>query len=342
MKILLVGSNFKYGIEQYYIKHLREMGCEIIHYPAQDIIMQDRSRNIFTKILFKTGLHQGYRNINIKLIRIAEQEKPDVIWIFKGMEIFPETLMKLRGNFKLANYNPDHPYIIAGSGSGNKNVTRSVGIYHLHFCYNSILQKQIESRFKIPAVFLPFGFELSSSEYTNACSRPEINKICFIGNPDKTRSGIISVLAKEGFEVDVYGHGWNRSALSRLKNVTRFDAVYGSEFWEKLRQYRVQLNIFRKHNIDSHNMRSFEIPAVGGIQLTPYSREQAGFFSGDNEVFFYKTFPDMLDKVKELTHFPADKIKFFRDAARARSVSSGYSYKDRALTVYENFKKLTG
>ncbi len=342
MKILLVGSNFKYGIEQYYIRHLRELGCEIIHYPAQDISMQKRSRNIITKILFKTGLYQGYRNINRELLRLAKQENPDVIWIFKGMEIFPETLMKLGVNFKLANYNPDHPYIIAGSGSGNKNVTKSVGLYHLHFCYNSILQNQIGSRFKIPTVFLPFGFELSSSEFTNASSRKEVNKICFIGNPDKTRSGIISLLAKDGFEVDVYGHGWDKTTVSELQNVRHFDAVYGNDFWEKLRQYRVQLNIFRKHNIDSHNMRSFEIPAVGGIQLTPYSTEQAGFFSEGSEIFFYKTLPDLLDQVKKLMLSPDENIKIFREAARARSIHSGYSYSDRALTVYESFKKLIG
>jgi spore maturation protein CgeB len=342
MKILLVGSNFKYGIEQYYIKYLRDMGSEIVHYPAQDISMQDRSRNLFTKILFKAGLYRGYGKINMELTRLAEQENPDVIWIFKGMEILPETLKKLRKDFKLANYNPDHPYIIAGSGSGNKNVTGSVGLYHLHFCYNSMLQKQIEARFNIPTVFLPFGFELSLSEYTNACVKQEVGKICFIGNPDKTRYDVIAFLAKNGFEVDVYGHGWDQTAVKKLRNVSHFDAIYGSDFWDKLRQYRVQLNIFRKHNIDSHNMRSFEIPAVGGIQLTPYSSEQAGFFSEGSEIFFYKTFPELLDQVKKIMELPEEKINSFREAARARSVNSGYSYRDRASTVYESFKKLTG
>ena len=32
-------------------------------------------------------------------------------------------------------------------------------------------------------------------------------------------------------------------------------------------------------------MRTFEVPAAGGIQLAPYSLEQTEFFLEDNEVF---------------------------------------------------------
>jgi spore maturation protein CgeB len=342
MKILLVGSDFEYGIEQYYIRHLRESGCEIIHYPAPDINNRDRSKNIFRKIFFKMGFYRGYKRINRELIGLSENHKPDVIWIFKGMEIFPGTLKQLRLKAKLANYNPDHPFIIAGSGSGNKNVTQSVGLYHLHFCYNSELQREIERKYGIQTAFLPFGFELNTEQFVGSSSLPEINKVCFIGNPDKTRVGLVSILAGTGFMVDVYGHGWDRTEIKKLPNVHHFDAVYGKEFWDKLRQYRVQLNIFRKHNIGSHNMRSFEIPAVGGIQLTPYSKEQASFFSEEREIFFYRDEKEMVDQIRKLLSLPVSDISGIRSAARKRSIESHYSYRDRAQTVYENFKKILG
>jgi hypothetical protein len=342
MKVLLVGSDFKFGIEQYYKKYLMEQGVEIIHFPAPDIVYKQLTKNVFNKILFKLGWRTGYKKINQDLLKMAEEHKPDLIWIFKGMEIYASTLKELGRNFILVNYNPDHPFIISGPGSGNKNVTGSVGLYQLHFSYNSILRKQIEEQYKIKTAFLPFGYELSGVEYAKAQQVQEIHKICFIGNPGKSRVDTIGFLAKYGFPVDVYGHGWNSTALNGMKGVDIYDAVYGMEFWRKIRQYRVQLNIYRKHNIDSHNMRSFEIPAIGGIQLAPYSAEMAGFFEEGKEIFFFRNEADLLKQAKKLMSADAHEIAEYRQAARDRSVNSSYSYRDRAVTVYENFKILLG
>jgi spore maturation protein CgeB len=337
MKILLVGSDFEFGIEQYYKKHLAELGCEVIHYPAPDIVQQRHSKNLLNKVLFRSGLARGYKPVNEELIRLAEASGPDFIWVYKGMEIYTETLEQLRKKFRLANYNPDHPYIISGPGSGNGNVTRSVGLYHLHFCYNSSLQKQITEKFGIPTVFLPFGYELSEQEYAAALSGAETNRICFIGNPDKIRAAKLSLLAKTGLPVDVYGHGWDGALGKNGTDIRIFDAVYGMEYWKKLRQYRIQLNVFRRHNAGSHNMRSFEIPAVGGIQLGPYSDEQASFFLEGKEIFFYRNDDALLKQANDLLRASEDEANRYRAAARERSLASHYSYFDRARTVYEAF-----
>jgi len=342
MKILLVGSDFKYGIEQHYKKYLRQFGCEIMHFPAPDIVFQQYSKNVVNKILFKSGLFTGYRKVNRELIRIAEEFNPDIIWIFKGMEIYPATLERIGKFFKLANYNPDHPFIISGPGSGNKNVTRSIGLYHLHFCYNADLQKQIREKFTSETVFLPFGFELDPEEYEEDRKLPEISQLCFIGNPDEKRKNTVMLLAKKGIPVSVYGHNWDGTGLKKFPNVRIYDAIYGREFWREIRRYRVQLNVFRKHNQGSHNMRSFEIPAAGGIQLSPYSDELASFFKEGEEIFFYRNDQELLEQAKNLLMASAAQAESYRNAARTRSVNSGYSYRDRAMTVYQNFQKLIG
>jgi spore maturation protein CgeB len=149
-------------------------------------------------------------------------------------------------------------------------------------------------------------------------------------------------LAKNGFGVDVYGHGWDKTPLRKFPGINISDAVYGQGFWKRLRQYRVQVNIFRKHNAGSHNMRSFEIPAVGGIQLAPWSEEQADFFSEGKEIFFYRDEDDLLKQVKNLLLATAETANGYREAARKRSLDAHYRYQDRALTVYENFKILIG
>jgi len=319
---------------------LKDLGADIYQYPAHDIISNYYSKSLFNKILFRTKIKTGYKSVNKQLLIVAEEYKPDVIWIFKGMEIFPSTLRLLREKYKIANYNPDHPFIIANRASGNKNVVNSVGLYHLHFCYHSQLQTKIETEFGIPTVFLPFAYDTTDLVYTNQREVEEINRVCFQANPDSYRVEKVQFLTDNGIEVDVYGHGWYKTHLKNNNKVTIFPIASRSEFWYLNQKYRVQLNLFRKYNYGSHNMRTFEIPAVGGIQLTPYSEEQASFFEQNKEIFFFKDDEDMVVQVKKLISSSQEEISQIRTAARKRSMESGYSFKDRSKTVYNVFKNL--
>ncbi|MDE3251118.1 MAG: glycosyltransferase [Bacteroidota bacterium] len=340
MKILLVGSNLSMAIERHYSKYLREMGADIHHYAAPDAVIEFVRKGIVNKVLFKAGVHSLYRQINREVKEIAASFKPDIIWVVKGMELYPETIQYLSARFKTANYNPDHPFIIVSRGSGNRNVTESVPFYHLHFCYNGKLAEEIHNRFGIRTVFLPFAYELSAAGFREAAAENEINKLCFLGNPDSTRENTIGSLASQGFAIDVYGHGWTKRKLAGLSNVKVHDAVYGQAFWNRLRQYRVQLNIFRAHNEGSHNMRSFEIPAVGGIQLAPYSQEQENFFESSRETIYYKGIHELSEKAAMLLSWDSLRANELRVAARERSLTPGYTYADRAATVFGTFKEM--
>src|SRR4051812_24303559 len=99
MKILIVGSNKSWAIERLYIKYLTELGPEIHLYPAPDIVFDNHSKNIFRKILFKTKIRTGYPEVNKGLIEQADILEPDLIWVFKGMEIYPATVKLLAGKF---------------------------------------------------------------------------------------------------------------------------------------------------------------------------------------------------------------------------------------------------
>ncbi len=340
MKILLVGSNFDYAIERYYVRYLKALGAKINHYPAPDIVFNYHSANLFNKILFKTKINTGYKPVNRRLLEIAYQYQPDVIWVFKGMEIFPETLDRLRKDFRLANYNPDHPFLIISSGSGNDNVTQSVGLYHLHFCYNTGLQQEIQKRFNLPTVFLPFAYDRMDLAKMDQHRGEEIKKICFQGNPDAYRAGKIELFTEAGIDVDAYGIGWQHTKLRNNKRVKLFGIAPRAEFWKLNQQYRVQLNLFRAYNNGSHNMRTFEIPVAGGIQLAPYSDEQTLFYEPDKEVFFFKDDQEMVAKAKQILSMQTSDARIIRDAAKERSLTSPYSFEDRAQTVYDTFKKM--
>ncbi len=329
MKILIAGQFKSWALEHHYTRYLAPY-AQVETYPAEDVFDDFYHRSVFNKIRFRLGLSSIEAKIGRALIAKAENLQPDAIWIFKGMRIQPSVLGALKSKgFFLANYNPDHPFIFSSRGSGNANVAGSVGLYDLHFCYSSKVQRQIERQYGIFTASLPFGYELSEAAFKKAGQAQEILRACFIGNPDPIRVGYLKALVKNGIPLDVYGHGWEKHlrASSRLHI---YDAVYKEYFWEKIRAYRVQINIFRPHNEGSHNMRSFEIPAVGGIMLAPDSPEHQQFFTAGEEAFFYKNEAELIDWTKRILSFaPAEAIEV-RRKARQKSLEAGYDYEHRA------------
>ena len=328
MKILISGSDHEAAMEQYYTRYFAELGISNTLFPAQGIFYQYYNSGVFQKVLFKLHVSGIYREINDRLMEVVANDKPDVLLVFKGMEIFPKTLKNLKARgIKLVNYNPDNPFLFSGSGSGNKNVTGAIRQFDLYVTYDRTIAKRLEEN-GVKAAIIPFGFEVSEEQVSICSKEPEVNKLCFLGNPDKERADFLNRLAKRDLPIDVYGSNWHR--FNMQKNIQLFDAVYGIEFWKVLRKYRVQLNLMRPHNLHSHNMRSIEVPGVGGIGLFPDTPDHATFFENGSEIYLYKNVEDCTAVANKLLSLTREEALGIRKRARERSIRSGYSYRNRA------------
>ena len=339
MKLLVVGSDQVWSIERVYIKYLAQWGEEVQLFAAQNEFYRYYNRSIFHKVIYRLGLSGIIGRINHRLRQVITQSKPDAILVFKGMEVLPSTLRWIRrqGIF-LANYNPDNPFVFSGAGSGNSRVTAGIPLYDLHLTYNLEIKDRLEREFRVATALLPFGFEVSEELYSACRQQPEVLRVCFLGNPDAGRVSLIRALLDRGIGIDVYGHDWDK--FIHHDNLQIHGAVYGDDFWLVLYRYRVQLNLLRPHNLQSHNMRTFEIPGIGGIQLAPDTPEHRQFFRPDHEIFLFRDMNECYDKIKMLLSLPAASAAALRDAARAVSLASGYTYRDRARQVLDSIRGL--
>ena len=340
MKLLIVGSDKVFSIENFYVKYLNEMGVNVKIFTAQTIFYDYYfGGNIVTKVLFKLGLSSIHKKINFQFKQVVSEFKPEIIWVFKGMEITPMSLKwAKKSGIKLVNYNPDNPFIFSGKGSGNSNITKSICLYDFHFTYNLEVKSQLENEFKATAYLLPFGFDISAEVLKEVEKEAEIIKTCFVGNPDSKRVAFIKELANEGVDIDIYGNGWSR--YINHKRVTIHQPVYELELWKVLRRYRVQLNPLRIHNTNSHGMRSFEVPAIGGVMLAQRTDEHAAFYEEGKEAFFYDNAIECALIINKLLLFSKNEADVIRLAARKRCMTSKYSYKDRTYFVLETLKRI--
>ena len=82
-------------------------------------------------------------------------------------------------------------------------------------------------------------------------------------------------------------------------------------------------------------MRTFEIPAMGGLMLTNYSQEQDNFFKQNKECYMYKNKKDLLKKINYIFSNPK---KAYKTRKNGFFKSNHYSYETRLKYLLSNLK----
>lgn len=327
-----MGADYQWAIENHFVKHFSGLGSTVELFPAQRFFYEYYYKNIVTKLICRLGLSRVYYEINANLLKRVEDFKPDVVFVFKGMEVLPETLINLKHvGIKLVNYNPDNPFIFSGYGSGNKNVSESLMLYDLHLTYNLEILEKLKSM-QLKSEFFPFAFEAGVDKAPELIEAAEVLKPCFLGNPDKNRVEFLNQLADRGVKLDVYGNDWAKNSIHL--NIAAYPPVYGDEMIMVLRKYRVQLNLMRIHNLNSHNMRSLEIPGHGGIQLAPRTVEHEMLFVEGNEIFLYNDVDDCVKQIDKLLNMSFAEVLDIRNSAQ-NTAESQHTYKQRSAKAAE-------
>lgn len=336
--VLVYGSSHISAIEHVYIKYMREAALSVDLFPAQNLFLDYYNKSNLKKILFRLGLSYIYKRIDALFRSKVLEFKPDVVWVFKGMEMYPETIIWLKEQqIKVINYNPDNPFVFSGRGSGNINVQKGVGLFDLYMTYDSnVLSKLKDS--DINAALVPFGFDVPESVLNKSMKVEEVLKACFVGSADNERATFLNELASNGVSLDIYGNGWKRFVMK--PSIKIFPAVYADDFWITLRKYRVQLNIMRIHNLNSHNMRSFDIPGIGGLQVAPFTPDHSQYFENEKEIFLYRDAKECASLVQKLLQMPVSEANNLRIHIRSMVVLKQYSYQDRTQEVLQNVNEL--
>lgn len=331
---MIVGSRQPASIETFYALGLERLGLHVRVFEPHNHV----SPTFVCRIRQRFHDPSVYRRANSRLIAECRSMRPDIVWVFKGVELLPDTISTIRALGALVvNFNPDHPFIRTSWTHGGRNVADAVARYDLYFSYHRNLVGQLKPN----GVWLPFGFHLPDPEYGAISQADEIGRACFVGTLDGHRAELLRSLASDGIPIDVFGPR-NRHArrLTGTSRITLHDTVFGPTFWRTLRSYRVQLNFLREHNFGSHNQRTFEVPAAGGILLTPDTQEQREFFAEGKEVFFYESCDDMRSHLDTLLTLRPSYARDLRHAARERSVTEDYTYARRARDAHQAMSTL--
>jgi spore maturation protein CgeB len=157
------------------------------------------------------------------------------------------------------------------------------------------------------------------------------HSVTFVGSHDATRAELLESIAD--LPLRVYGNAWNRlSRDSKLRDKVVHRSIFDHELRRVVTSSAVSLNILRRQNAGAHNMRSFELPAMGATMVTSRSREQAEWFPEREACLMYDDKAELRKSVESLLDDPRARQQL-RAAALQRARS--HTYLERARNLLE-------
>ena len=158
------------------------------------------------------------------------------------------------------------------------------------------------------------------------CGGP--HQVSFVGTSIQLRNEHMNAIRKHS--VSIWGNGWPRAWREKGSRHFVHPPIYGGSVSRIHAHSDISLNVVGDLNVPGHNMRTFEVPASGGVMLSRYTREQDEFFPENVAAAYYRSPAELDARIDWLLNEPETRARIRQDAVR---MSAGHSYDQRAAVM---------
>lgn len=338
-RILLIGPCDPGALAGSYARAFERLGYEVFSFDS-DRAYRDGAWLAHNRVLRRVLRKVLWDRLNRSAWEIALCVQPVMILAVKCCWLEADTVRKLKTlRIPVTNYYPDHPYCGVpldprnGASTQRRNLIEVLREYSTVWVWEQELAQRL-CHDGVSAQFLPFGVDpdlfYPQPSPPSACEEcGAAHNIVFVGHHNPTRGRHIGAITRHS--VALWGSGWKRMHGT----ADRFHRIHGARTFgaDTARIYSraaVSLNVLGDLNVPGHNMRTFEIPASGGVMLARYTPEQAKFFPEDDAAAYYRTPAELDDKMDRLVRDCVLASKMRRNALRIAGV---HTYSERAVSI---------
>ena len=272
-------------------------------------------------------------NYNNHIKRIVQKVNADLIFVYKGQYIKPDTFEWIRKfyNVPIVLFYPDISFKQQGPFIYSNLVFYDVIYSTKSFAKLELDEAKIKAHFK----FIPHGFDPSLHR---VLSQPVPSNfkadLSFTGSYSDKKDNVVKELSQNidcsnlSYGFKVWGGGWLKSKSISYHDVKiQGFATAGDTFVASINGTRINLAILYEgkpgvKSQDKITSRTFHIPGSGGFMIHERTDELNYYFEDDKEVVTYAENEEL-----------ADKTRFYlkNEAERKRIKNNGYS---RALKCH--------
>lgn len=332
-QIMLVGHYPLEALECSYHRALEALGCEVHRFDIVTAIQRHvplgsvgRLFNAFVPV--EPWIRKASRDLALQAIKI----QPDLVLTFGHYPIRIGAVFQLRAstNATLVHVWPD-PMV-----NWNNDLTACLPLYDLVATYSQATVPVFERLGARRAVWVPLAGDPALHAdivCTDEDRRRFSAQVTFIGGWRPEREALLSQLGD--FDLKIWGPDWGRRCRGNrvIMRAWQNRPIYGADFAKVVQCTQVNLNIIDPNNYPAANMRFFEIPVAGGLQVSSACPEMEGEFAHGVHLFYYEDAASLSNLVPVLLK-DRDRRKQVAVAANAK-VLSAHTYEHRVQQLVE-------
>ena len=321
---------------------LSRLGVEII--PFNTLPYLTHGWRVEQALAHRCRVGRGVRALNAALCQDNALFEFDVVWIDKGVWIYPSTLMhlKVRSLCQLAiHHTPDAHF----ADNRSRHFEKCLPLYELAVTTKPFELAAYRCHGAPRALLVLQGFGPNvTRDYGCLAGRSEFaSDICFIGHCQLHYAMQLRMVASTGHDLRVWGSNWPRYARYRrwARTCVVGEGLWGNDYVCGLVSSRIALGLLSKRVPDTTTTRSFEIPASGTFMLAERTADHEALFAEGLEAEFFGCHDELRDKIAYYLRRD-DLRRALAAGGRRRCLRSGYSALDQLRRVLAELADVLG
>jgi spore maturation protein CgeB len=339
-RVLLAGKFDGWNLESSYRRAFEGLGCQVAIFDFEKAVDRHCRLGKFGRFFNRfVPVEAWVRKANRELVLQAYEFSPELVAVFGSSPICAGALAQLKASMdvSLVYVWPD-PLV-----NLENHIVSGLRVIDLVATYSRSTVEVFERLGARRAVWVPLAAD-SPFQPVSDCTPSEKEiyaaDITFVGGWRPEREQVLTKLA--GFDMKIWGPDWSRRCKGNVTIMRAWQrrTIRGAEFAKAVRCSKVNLNVIDSSSSQGANMRFFEIPAAGGLQVSSSCPEMESEFRHNEHMIYYRTVDELPDLIASLR--TNDELRQRVAAAGHARVMEKHTYKHRAETILEQVEALDG
>lgn len=308
-RVLLVGSWGPGTLERAYAGAFEGAGCEVLRFDLfsleQRFVRLGAPGRFFNRFV---PVEPWIRKANRQLVLESRNFRPDVIVVVGQNRVLAgalaQTLLITRA--RAIYIWPDTLVNLSGERID------ALPLYDLVASYSRDSVPLLERLGARRTAWVPLAGDPSAARKPEA--GPLAADVSFIGQWRPEREAALGALLEglAGRDVKIWGPDWGRRSRGRVRAAWQGRALFGEEFARAVASSKINLNVIDDTNYPAPNNRFFEIPCLGGLQLSSACPEMEDEFQAGRDICYYREVGEIPDLVRNLLSDEAHRAEIAR------------------------------
>jgi spore maturation protein CgeB len=331
-RLLILGTEIPERMEAFYANAFRRLGVEVTIFDPDLALRWSQSGRIRYRLTYPFQ----HLLVHRALTQFYARPRWDAVLVFKGHMVSAKTIAALRrrADVPWTVLAPDSPWE-RGISTSSHHMRDCIRIFDLYYIWSRSLVERLRREGCPRPTYHACAYD-ESLHFPATVLDPSLSRtITLVGTYDRRRAAVMAAIAD--LPVRIYGNGWDRiSPRSPLRDKVRPVAL-GNDLRRVVTSSLACLNILRPQNTGAHNMRTFEVPAMGGVLLASRSEEQNEFFPEGKASLMFASSDELREVIARLLTGQIDTQSMRQEALQR---SRGHSYVERARAMLADIAAL--